>query len=224
MNKRAASRSTIDLSKLRRRLRMQRKDTILAMLDNALDLLSAAELEQLIGPYMSLDELRVDEPARRANTPSRLRIAVEEFAEASRRGDYFETFNVNSKNCSEQSNGTVAWISELGRRLDQCVAYSSRQRGAGDVLIAFELLFELMEQAASCESEIVFFADEGGLWDFSVDWSRVVTAWLECLGLAKLEGTRRQRVGDLVERCGGSRHGVGKELARAVRKHGVPPG
>ena len=157
-------------------------------------------------------------------SPRRLGIAVEEFAEASRRGDYFETFNVNSKNCSEQSNGTVAWISELGRRLDQCVAYSSRQRGAGDVLIAFELLFELMEQAASCESEIVFFADEGGLWDFSVDWSRVVTAWLECLGLAKLEGTRRQRVGDLVERCGGSRHGVGKELARAVRKHGVPPG
>ena len=26
------------------------------------------------------------------------------------RGDYFEIFNVNSKNCTELSNGTVAWI------------------------------------------------------------------------------------------------------------------
>ena len=190
VSKRAVSESPIDLLKLRRRLGVQRKDMIFAMLEGALNLLSQAELEQLIGPYMLLDEFRVEDPAKRVNTPSRLRIAVEEFAEASRRGDYFESFNVNSKNYTEQSNGTVAWIAGLGRMLDQCVAYSSRQRGAGDVLIALELLFELMEQAASCQPEIVFFADEGGLWDFSVDWSRVVTAWLECLGLAKLAGAR----------------------------------
>ena len=137
VSKRAVSESPIDLLKLRRRLRVQRKDMIFAMLEGALNLLSQAELEQLIGPYMLLDEFRVEDPAKRVNTPSRLRIAVEEFAEASRRGDYFESFNVNSKNYTEQSNGTVAWNAGLGRMLDQCVAYSSRQRGAGDVLIAF---------------------------------------------------------------------------------------
>lgn len=41
---------------------------------------------------MSLDELLVEESAKRVNTPSRLRI-VAEFAEASRRGNYFESRN-----------------------------------------------------------------------------------------------------------------------------------
>lgn len=130
VNKRAVSRSPIDLSKLRRRLRAQRKDAIFAMLDDALGLLSPVDLEQLIAPYVVLDELRVEETAPRVNTPSCVRIAVERFVEASRRGDYFETFNVNSKNCTELSNGTVAWIAEIGRMLEQCVASSPQRRGA----------------------------------------------------------------------------------------------
>ncbi|MCA8977987.1 MAG: hypothetical protein KDC98_24895 [Planctomycetes bacterium] len=214
----------IDLSKLRRRLRTQAKGTIFSMLDDALDLLSSAKLEQLMGRYMRLDELRSEAPAARVNTPNRLRVAVEEFVAASRHGDYFETFNVNSKNCTEYSNGTAAWIAELNRMLGRCVALSSRRRGAVDVLVAFELLFELMAQASTCELDIVFFADEGGYWEFGVDWSRVGASWLECLGLAKVDGQRRQRAAEVVERCGRICTGVGEELARAIRRYGVPPG
>ncbi len=216
------SRPRIDLQELRSRLRLQKNHTIFAMLDEALELLPPARLEQLVSRYMSIDELGLRGPEPQADTPSRLRAAVESFVATSRAGGYFETFNVNSKNCTEQSKGTTAWIGECDRLLDRCVALAGRRRGAADVFAAFELMFEVIEQAASCELDIVFFADEGGIWEFGIDWGRVGNAWLQCLSLAKVEGTRVQRVAQTLERCGGQRGGVGGELARIVRRSGLP--
>jgi len=58
-------------------------------------------------------------------------VRVRNLVQELRRGGFIENFNVNSKNCTELSNGTVAWIAELGRMVSQCVACSCRRRGAG---------------------------------------------------------------------------------------------
>ncbi len=62
-------------------------------------LLPKAKLEQLAARYLNVQGLRPD--VRSASAPRGLLAEVEAFAEASRRGAYFETFNVNSKNCTD---------------------------------------------------------------------------------------------------------------------------
>ncbi len=59
------------------------------------------------------------------------------FEQASLRGEYYEDFNVNSKNFMDKSKGTRAWISECRRCLDRCVAQAKTDDPA-DVREAFE--------------------------------------------------------------------------------------
>jgi hypothetical protein len=212
--------SQINRSKLRNHLRLLNNDTIFAMLDEAIELLPPAKLQRLVGRYLSLPDLDLLGPEPKADTPARLRAAAESFAVASRRGDYFQAFDVNSKNCHEQSKGTTAWIGDVGRLLDRCVALSARTRGVADVLIAFEQLFEVVEQAASCECDMLFFADEGGIWEFGISWREVGAAWMSCVARAEAAGNREDRIARLVERCGGETGDVGRELVKArLRVH-----
>jgi hypothetical protein len=159
---------------------------IFAMLDDAFDLLPRATLEHLVNRYIRHVDRRADPDAPRRDAPRNLRTAVEGFASACRRGDYFETFDVNSKNCTEQSNGTIAWIAECIRLLDRCVALSTPKRDIGDVAASFEMLFDLIDDAGSFDFEIVFFADEGGTYEFGIEWSTVMEAWFESICSAPL--------------------------------------
>lgn len=142
----------VDRAKLRAMLRKQPRQTIYSMLDEAVGLLPKAKLEQLVARYLSVQDLRPDAPPSASATRG-LRAEVEAFAEASRRGDDFEAFNVNSKNCTEESNGTSAWIAECNRLLDRCVARANARsiRVQTEVLGSFDILFELIDQAASCD-------------------------------------------------------------------------
>ena len=216
--------SQINRSKLRNHLRLLNNDTIFAMLDEAIELLPPAKLQRLVSRYLSLPDLDLLGPEPEADTPTRLRVAAESFATASRRGDYFQPFDVNSKNCNEQSKGTTAWIGDCGRLLDRCMKFSARDRGASDVLVAFEQLFEVVEQAASCDYDILFFADEGGIWEFGIAWRKVGAAWMSCLARAKMDGDREGRVAAIVERCGGEDGEVGRELVKAALRFGMPLG
>lgn len=210
----------IDLAKLRNRVRIQPHETVYAMLDNAFDLLTAANLTKLIRQHLPLEDLHRDEPEPKRDSLRRLRVAVEAFAAASHRGDYFDPFDVNSRNYTEQSNGTTAWIGECNRLLSRCVERTSHQRTTDGVMSTFELLFDLIEQAVSCEFDILFFADEGGVWSLGFDWPSVARAWFDCTKRAKGSSSRARRIADSLASETRPTSAVDEELARVAQSFG----
>jgi hypothetical protein len=102
------------------------------------------------------------------------------FHDACLRGDYFESFDVNSKNCMDTSNGTDAFMVEFERLLDKCIRASAKRRSS-TVREAFELLFALLRRIDSDPDGVVFFADEGGSWQVGVDWRAALAAYFRCL-------------------------------------------
>ncbi len=217
------TRDGVDIARLREQVRGLPHKTIFSMLDDAFDLLSPAQLKELLGPYLRLEELRQETPAPKQDNPGRLRAAVEQFATASRRGDYYEAFAVNSKNCSEQSNGTIAWIAECNRLLDRAVTLSSRRRGVGDVVAAFELLFDLIDDVDGCEDDVVFWADEGGAYEIGVKWGTVMEAWFDCFSRnAAEDGSYEQRVALIIERGHRGAGEASQRMARTVWKRKLP--
>jgi hypothetical protein len=53
--------------------------------------------------------------------PASLLDEVRKFHDASLRGDYYESFGVNSKNFMEKSEGTEMFIEEFERLVGKCV-------------------------------------------------------------------------------------------------------
>jgi hypothetical protein len=175
-----ADATEIDLEKLHAALRMVRNQDLFFMLDDALERLSSEDLDQVVRPYLDLERLRRAEPADGA---SGFADRVRAFADATRAGEYYESFDVNSRNYTELSRGTLAWIAAHRRLLDRCVAEAGKGDGA-DLLAAMDLLFGLLQLIDECGDEVLFFADEGGSWQVGVDWKQVLPAWLRVLSQA----------------------------------------
>ena len=165
----------IDREKLRSAVRKLGKEYVFYMLDDAIELLPPAKLHKIAKKYLDLKRLRPDaEPSE----PSLL-MEMKAFEKASLAGEYYESFDVNSKNCTQQSAGTSAWISKYRRLLDRCV--SNAKKNPAEVRQAMDVLFGLLDHIDNGRDEIIFFADEGGSWQVGVDWARVLPAWFEVL-------------------------------------------
>ena len=183
-----------------------------AMLDEAVGLLPKAKLDLLVRRYVSPERVEKEAPVPKSRPP--LLAEVSDFIERSRRGDYFESFHVNSKNCTEQSNGTTAWIADCHRLLDRCVSRAKVKRGRVEALAAIESLFDLIDLAASGEMDVVFFADEGGLWAFGIDWKTVIEAWVTCAAHVEVEnGAIEARATKVLTRFGKAGAGIGRAAA-----------
>ncbi len=167
----------IDIEKLRACLRSVREQDVFFMLDEAIEHLSPGDLEEVVRPYLDLQRVQ---RTTRAGEMDRLVDRVRAFANATRAGEYYESFDVDSRNYTKLSRGTLAWISAHCRLLDQCVAEVGRGDGA-EVLAAMDLLFGLLQHLDECGDEVLFFADEGGSWLVGVDWRKVLPAWLQVL-------------------------------------------
>jgi len=98
----------IDRGKLRTAIRQLGNKHIYLMLDGALDLLPQPKLTKLVKKYIDPKTISQD-----INDKAYLLYEVKVFEKASLRGDYYESFAVNSKNCTEMSKGTTAWIGTL---------------------------------------------------------------------------------------------------------------
>jgi hypothetical protein len=176
VDKGAGRSAAIDLHKLRARLRVIGEEQVFYMLDEALELLPRAALQRLVGRYISLDDVRADPAASRRT----LLEDVRAFDAAARAGDYYQSFNVNSKNCMDKSAGTRSFIADFSRFLDRSVAASGNS-AAADVRMSLEILFALHRYIDECNDDVVFFADEAGAWQIGVDWRTVLPAWFRCL-------------------------------------------
>lgn len=204
----------IDRAKLRAVLRKLSRETIYYMLDEAIGLLPKAKLERLARRYISAEQLRPDAPP-----PTRGLLAeTEAFALASRRGDYFETFNVNSKNCTQKSSGTLGWIVECNRLMDRCVLLAKRRGSQAEPSAAFGILFDLLRQIDLGEIDIVFFADEAGSWQVGIDWSEVLPAWFTCFARQAVDDeTYEHRVAEVLDWFGPGARAATLIGAREVR-------
>jgi hypothetical protein len=161
----------IDLERLRSTLRGLERETLLSLFDRALDRVPRKRLAEIVEGYISLEALR----ARTA-----LVVDVKHFCEASRRGDYYESFDVNSKNFTQKSLGTQRWIAECERLFERCVTEAKRTPPAA-LYEALGLLLGLLGSVDEGNDDIVFWADEGGAYEVGVDWKKVLPMWFQAL-------------------------------------------
>jgi hypothetical protein len=196
---------TKEVAKVRAYLRKMSQQYIFAMLDEAVGLLPKAKLDQLVRRYISAEPVQKEVPKSR---PA-LRADVMDF----------ESFNVNSKNYTQQSNGTTAWIADCNRLLDRCVARAKVKRGRSEALEAIESLFDIIDLAASGDMDVVFFADEGGLCSFRIDWKTVIEAWTTCAAHVEVgDGDIEARATKVLTRFGKAGAGIGRApVARRAR-------
>ncbi len=172
------ARNQIDPEKIRVFIRSLRKDDLLILLDRAIDLVPKTKLPELVDGLADPGQFQPE-----GSSGGDLLDALRRFQDASERGDYYEGFEVNSKNSMEMSRGTETWIAECERLFDRCADQASRG-GHAEMREAFEILFGLLRRIDEGTDDILFFADEGGSWLVVVAWEKVLPAWFECLAPA----------------------------------------
>jgi hypothetical protein len=165
----------IDRDKLRLALRKLSDKEIYFLLSRAVEMLPAAKLQRLVRGHLDMARLCPGD-----YKPDDILAEARTFEKTSLRGEYYESFDVNYKNCTELSKGTRAWISEFHHLLDRCIA-AARRDDKDAARGAFEICFGLLRHIDECLDDVIFFADEGGSWQVGVDWRRVLRAWFRCL-------------------------------------------
>lgn len=201
----------IDREKLRAAVRTLKREYAFHMLIDAIELLPQAKLHTLAKKYLDLDRLLPDPD--QTGTPSLL-ADVKRFQQASLAGEYYESFSVNSRNCTEQSAGTSAWMAEFLLLLDRW-RMDARTLAPGEAREAGEILFGLLDRIDECCDDIIFFADEGGSWQVGVDWAGVLPVWFKVLSATAEPAEYARRVTSMLARH--YKHGGDKMLSIARR-------
>ena len=206
----------IDRDKLRAAVRKLGSEYVFYMLDDAIDLLPPVKLHKIAKKYLDLKRLRPD--AEKA-TKASLLTDVKLFEKASLAGEYYESFDVNSRNCTQQSTGTSAWIAKCLRLLDRCVA-NANKGDPTEVREAMDILFGLLSHIDEGCDDIIFFADEGGSWQVGVDWARVLPAWFKILSATAGPEEFAARITTLLSR----HYSYGRDKMLAIaRRTATPP-
>ncbi len=165
----------IDVEKLRAAFHRESRGNLLLIADRAIDLVPRERLGELVRDIIRL-EVRSPDSRDSRTLPAKVR----RFHAAALRREYHESFDVDSKNCTQKSRGTDAFIADFHRLLDECVRQAEQARRAG-VRQAFELLFDLLCRIDDDPDQILFFADEGGSWQVGVNWRTALPAYFRCL-------------------------------------------
>ena len=139
--------------------------------------------------------VRLDEVVETKPGAAPLLQEVRKFHAASLRGEYYDTFNVNSKNFMVKSEGTEEFIAEFERLLRTCIRVAEKSPRT-PVREAFELLFALLRRIDKSPDDVIFFADEAGSWQVGVDWRAALPAYFRCLA----DGTSAEAFASEVDR------------------------
>jgi len=104
------ARKRIDWEALEPALRKLKKEELMQVLGDAYQALPASGVVSVFGTYVDLTTLDLPSPSRKSVALRRLLEAVQSFHAASLAGHYYESFQVNSKNFMDKSEGTELWI------------------------------------------------------------------------------------------------------------------
>ena len=155
--------------------RLDRGD-LLKLFARALCRIQPGDLESIFSDYAHPRELGDVEPQPRQP----LLDATREFTEAAMRGAYYEDFAVNWRNSTQTSGGTQEFEARLELLFDRCIEESTTGEPS-EVCASYELLFDLLCAIEKWDRDIVFWADEGGIWQFHIQWSRMLPPYFRCL-------------------------------------------
>jgi len=203
----------IDRDKLRAAIRKLGDEYLYYMLDEVIDMLPQTKLLRLVKRYIDPSKIRPDGKAK-----GNLLATVQAFEKACLAGEYYEDFNVNSKNYMEKSTGTKAWIAECDRLLDRCVAQEKKGDPA-EVRQAFDIIFGLLDHIDECLDDIIFFADEAGSWQVGVDWDKVLPPWFKVLSATAAPEEYAGRITVLLEH----RYNYGHDKMLAIARKTATP-
>lgn len=149
---------------------------LLTLFARALRHLEPRDLESIFSGYARPHELGDAQPQQRQS----LLQATREFSEAALRGEFYEDFAVNWRNSSSVSGGTHEFEARLDLLFDRCIEEAATGDPA-EVCASYELIFDLLRQIDTFDRDIVFWADEGGVWQFGIMWRRVLPPYFHCL-------------------------------------------
>lgn len=183
---------TIEIKLLRKQIRTYLEtDDLLSMLDRAIELIPQDRLPELIKGFLNVDSLILTED----NDNESLLDEVSSFYAESNAGVYYEDFRVNSRNCMDQSRGTMNWIAEFQRIMERCINESAITEPA-ELVESFDLLIELLDELDSGSDTIVFFADEGGAGEVWSSWEKLMPCYCKAFSaVAEPEDYARITVG-----------------------------
>ena len=154
---------------------LQRTDRggLLLMLARALRSAQPGQLESIFSDFAHPHE--VGDIEAQALKP--LLEPVREFTEAALRGEFYVGA---SRNIPDPSGATYDFEAQLDLSFDRCVTEAVNGNPV-EVCEAYELLFDLLREIDKFERDIVFFADEGGVWQFGINWQRVLPGYIQSL-------------------------------------------
>lgn len=161
----------MDKETLFQQLQRQKKAVLLELLDGAYEAMTPSQRRQIFSHLLK----RVPPAAIDGKS---LLEQVQQFDQASRAGEYYAPFNVNSKNFMEIPEETSAWFARLGDLLQD----SSRLTAQSDheqAVACFQILYRLIDVMESGED--IVFADELGSWMIPGDEKQYIDAYLASL-------------------------------------------
>ncbi len=183
----------ISREKLRREIRKLDGASLFVMLDRAIDLMPEPLLARLAQGYISPSRLGPDD-----SEPAGLVESVQAFHDACLSGSYYEDFDVNWRNCTQQSRGTQLWMAECRRLLDRIFEAVAEGEWI-QACRSFELLFDLWRKVDHGTHDIIFIADDGGVWEVGFDWNEVLPAWFRCLASSADPDEYVDRTTDIID-------------------------
>ncbi|MBT3220317.1 MAG: hypothetical protein HN348_14615 [Proteobacteria bacterium] len=201
----------LDWDIVRPELRKMSTGDLLGMVGRAYELISVEQVPYVLGRCVPLDKLS-DEEARLGDR-SLCEKAIQFYTD-SVEGRYYESFDVNSKNCTHLSDGTETWIDEALLFFERATA-ASRVGSHREAREVFELLWDLFDRIDAIEN-IVFFADEHGSWQVWVDYRKVLPAYFASLAATIDGATFGPRVMEIIERHDRGQRNEGIAEARAA--------
>jgi len=155
--------------------RLDRGD-LLTLFTRALRHVEPRHLESIFSDYARPDE--VGDVQLQPRQP--LIKATREFTEAAMRGEFYEDFAVNWRTSIQTTGGTQEFEARLDLLFDRCIEESAMGDPA-EVCASYELIFDLLRAIERWDRDIVFWADEGGIWNFGIPWRRVLPPYFRCL-------------------------------------------
>jgi hypothetical protein len=195
---------------VRHAIRQMGDEYIFYLLDDAISLLSEAQLRELIAPYTDPEQFIVDDVQK-----EEVLTEVLAFQKASLAGEYYEETPTRKANWGENSRGTISWIADFRRLLDRCVAESKETSGA-EVCTAFDILFGLLDSLDGRTGEGMVFAEECGSWMVGIEWNRVLPAWFQVLAASTEASVFARRAETMIKRHCDIEKAEMLELARRI--------